>query len=277
MKDGVQKRGRNSYRIAVWFTDQATGKKRLHTETVHGSEDHAKARRLEIEAEKLENQFTPPERMSLAEFLDRWLQIEGQKKSLKTYQGYESIVRVHLKPLLGDVQVSKLTEFAIESAYSKLARNTREDLKQAPLSALTIRNIHRCLSMALADAVRWKARRINPCDSITLPEVERDEIDVLNDHEALNIIATATNTVLPVPIAIAYYAGMRRGELLGLKWLDLEIDAEWKKGSIWVRRSLSEVDSKHIPAAMCGFRRRRTLFRREAEQYSGLKPNTVGA
>jgi hypothetical protein len=144
MKDGVQKRGRNSYRIAVWYKDQSTGKKKLHTETVSGSEDYAKARKLEIELEKLEDQFAPPERMTLAEFLDRWLQIEGQKKSPKTYQGYESICRTHLKPMLGDVPVSKLNEFLIEGAYSKLlGEEGRKDNRKGSLSPLTIRNRER--------------------------------------------------------------------------------------------------------------------------------------
>jgi hypothetical protein len=175
MKNGIQKRGRNSYRIAAWYKDQATGKKKLHTETVIGSEDHAKARKLEIEAEQLEDQFVPPERMTLAEFLDRWLQIEGQKKSLRTYQGYESICRIHLKPLLGNVQLSKLNEFLIEGAYSKLlGQDSRKDKRKGSLSSLTIRNIHRCLSMALSVAVRWKIRKTNPCDSVTLGHFARD-------------------------------------------------------------------------------------------------------
>lgn len=136
MKNGIQKRGKASYRISVWYTDPATRKKRLHTETVKGSEDHARARKLEIETEKLQHQFSPPERMPLAEFLDRWLLIEGQKKSPKTYQGYESICRAHLKPLLGEVPVSKLNEFLIEGAYSKLlGQGGRKDDRKGAFAA----------------------------------------------------------------------------------------------------------------------------------------------
>jgi integrase len=251
MKDGIQKRGKSSYRIAVWYMDQATGKKRLYTETVTGTEENARARKLEIEAEKLQDQFVPPDRMPLGEFLDRWLSIEGQKKSPKTYQGYESICRVHLKPMLGDVPVAKLNEFLIEGVYSSLLGQAgRKDNKKGSLSPLTIRNIHRCLSMALAVAVRWKIRKNNPCDSVTLPEVEMDEVEVWNDQEVLEIIETAEDTALPVPLAVGYYAGIRRGELLGLKWLDLEVDSDWTEAAIWVRRSVSEVDGKRVPATM---------------------------
>ena len=54
MRDGIQKRSRKSYRIAVWYTDQATGKKKLHTETVTGTEDHAKARKLAARVKQFE-------------------------------------------------------------------------------------------------------------------------------------------------------------------------------------------------------------------------------
>jgi hypothetical protein len=118
MTHGIQQRGENSYRIAVWYPDPVTGKEKLYTETVHDQEA-AKLRKLEIEAEKIEGQFIPPKRMSASEFFDEWLRVEGQKKSPKTYQGYESIIRVHLKPMFGQIELGKLQNpFLIERAHA---------------------------------------------------------------------------------------------------------------------------------------------------------------
>lgn len=93
-------------------------------------------------------------------------------------------------------------------------------------------------------------RKTNPCHSVTLPEVETDEVRVWNDQEAIEVITTAEDTALPVPLAIAYYAGIRRGKLPVLKWLDLEVNSQWSEGLILIRRSISEVDGKRVPAAM---------------------------
>jgi integrase len=62
------------------------------------------------------------------------------------------------------------------------------------------------------------------------------------------MIDSAEHTALPVPIMIRYYGGLRRGELLALKASDIEVDPEWTEGGLWIRRSISEFDGKHIPA-----------------------------
>jgi integrase len=190
----------------------------------------------------------PPKRMTAADYFDEWLRVEAQKKSPKTYQGYESIIRVHLKPVFGEMQLTNLQNpFLIERAYATIQTKGRRDEKGGQLSAVTIRNIHRCLSKALADAVRWKLLKTNPCDGVVLPEIESDEVAVWKDADALQAIDCAENTVLPLPIAIGYYGGLRRGEILGLKESDVEAAFDWGEGGLWIRRSISEIDSKRIP------------------------------
>lgn len=248
MSDGIQQRGENSYRIAVWYTDPVTGKKKLYTETLH-DEDEAKRRKLEIEAEKIDGQFIPTKRISASDYFDEWLRVEGQKKSPKTYQGYESIIRVHLKPMFGQVELAKIQNpFLIERAYAThLQGAARKDKKEGQLSPLTIRNIHRCLSKVLGDAVRWKLLKLNPCDAVTLPEIESKELEVWRDADALQVIDCAESTALPLPIAIGYYGGLRRGEILALRVSDVEADFDWTEGGIWIRRSISEIDAQRIP------------------------------
>jgi integrase len=167
------------------------------------------------------------ERMTVAAYLERWLEA-GAKPSVKvrTYEGYESIVRVRVVPRIGTRQLAKLTALDVQGLYS--------DLSEAGLSARSVGHTHRCLHRAFAQAVKWGLVVRNPCDGATAPRAERAEMAVLTPEQVNAFLAATIDHPMHAMYMLAITTGMRAGELLGLKWGDIDLDA----GTLTVRRAL---------------------------------------
>ena len=116
------------------------------------------------------------DRQTVAQFLDKWL-AASVKPSVKvrTYEGYESIVRVRVAPRIGKKQLTKLTPLDLQSLYTELA--------DAGLSARSIGHTHRVLHRALGQAVKWNMLARNPCDGATAPRTQRTEMKVLTPEQ----------------------------------------------------------------------------------------------
>src|SRR5215208_1758 len=115
-------------------------------------------------------------RQTVAAYLAKWLSA-GVKPSVKvkTYEGYESIVRVRVVPRIGTKQLAKLTALDLQALYTELA--------DAGLSPRSTGHTHRCLHRAFAQAVKWNLLPRNPCDGATAPRTPRAEMNVLRPEQ----------------------------------------------------------------------------------------------
>ena len=93
------------------------------------------------------------------------------------------------------------------------------------LSARTVLHMHRVLRSALQQAVRWQLLGRNPCDAVKPPRPERTEVNALDEKQTAQLLELAAGTRLYVPVLLAVTTGMRRGEILGLTWADVDLDA----------------------------------------------------
>ena len=168
---------------------------------------------------------------TLRVYLDRWLE-DAHRTSLKpsSYADYRRVIDKHIVPVLGHIQLQKLTPQHIQSFYAK-------ELK-AGLSARTVNKYHALLHKALDNAVRWNLVARNVCDVVTKPRETKYEIQPLTEEQARKLLDTVRGNVLEGIITIALTTGMRRGELLGLKWEDID----FKGKNIVVRRSVTYVN-----------------------------------
>jgi integrase len=123
----------------------------------------------------------------------------------------------------------------IQSYYSQALKSGRRDGKGG-LSPQTVRHHDRVLHVSLKRARALRLIATNPVEDVTCPKVERKEIEVLDDDEALRLITAVRPTRLYVPIFLALATGMRRGELLGLRWSDVNLDG----AELTVRQSLEQ-------------------------------------
>jgi integrase len=127
--------------------------------------------------------------------------------------------------------------------------------EQRGLSAQTVKHIHRTLSQALKHAVRQGVLFKNPAADVQPPRPEEREIKILSKGEIGTILRAARGTPLYAPITVAVTTGLRRGELLGLRWSDIDLDA----GLLTVNRALEQIGGTITFKAPKTKRSRRTI------------------
>jgi len=164
--------------------------------------------------------------MTVGEYLDRWLEsTEGTVKE-RTWIRAEVDVRVHLKPALGKTRLDRLSALQLQSLY-----RTKLDVG---LSPRTVRIIHATMSKALRQAVGWQLIPRNVAQAATPPREQKREIRPLDEGQVKRLLEAAAGDRLEVLYVLAVTTGMRSGELLGLRWEDVDLNA----GTLRVRRTV---------------------------------------
>jgi integrase len=168
-------------------------------------------------------------KLTVEEHLRRWLS-DSVRDTVRrrTYERYESIVRVHLIPAIGRIKLKTLTPAHVRALY-----RAKLDAGLAPRSVL---HIHRTLSKALKQATDDGLIPRNAAGLVKPPRPRREEIQPLDSEQVRALFETARGDRLEALYVVAVTTGMRRGELQGLKWEDLDLEA----GTLQVRRTLSE-------------------------------------
>jgi len=150
---------------------------------------------------------------TVAQYLSQWLENHQPSVRLRTYERYEQFVRLHLIPVIGRIPLQKLTPQQIQSLYT-------QKLKEG-LSPTTVNTLHAMLHKALVDALKWNLVARNACDAVSAPRRNNYEIRPLTMEQAQQLLTAAKGHPLEALIVLALTTGMRRGELLALKWQDI--------------------------------------------------------
>jgi integrase len=138
-------------------------------------------------------------------------------------------------PAIGHVKLRELKPVHIQELYSRAKRAGRIDGKGG-LSHRSVHHIHRVLTNAFNTGVKWQLLANNPVKAATPPRLETKEMVALSQQQSLRLLDVLENSPLHLPVFLALTTGMRRGELLGLKWGDID----WDRGIVTVRRALKE-------------------------------------
>lgn len=200
--------------------------------TTHPQPTEAAARRA-LNEERGKSSSGKPRRggETVAAFLERWLaDVVTVRRRERTLVGYRSIVDHHLVPAFGDREVRALTRREVQAWVARS--------EGAPLS---IRHRVDCLRAALAWAVKWGLIDTNPATGLDLPAVRRPTIRAMTDEQAEAIIAATAEAWHGPIVALALYTGLRQGELLGLRWEDVDL----KRERLTVTHSLSRLPGRH--------------------------------
>ena len=229
----IKSRSSGSYRIRYSLgRDPVSGKRRFATATVRGTRKEAERELVRLLRTVDTGEHVDPSRMTVGDRLELWTQTTKAEVSPKSHERYAEIVRCYLKPALGTIGLQRLTPSDIQKAYNNFARN----LDRNP-SPRTRRHVHRILKSALARAVEQQALPRNPADALKrLPKVEVEPITVLTVEQSKHLLKTISHSTTYWPTLIALTTGMRRGEVLALRWKNVDLE----QGTVRVVESLEE-------------------------------------
>jgi integrase len=168
----------------------------------------------------------PPERQSLGSYLREWLESVGPSLRPRTWERYEQYVRLHIVPHLGRIALARLTPAHLQRLYAQKL--------EAGLSPTTVAHLHAVLHRALAQAERWGLVARNVAALVTPPRPARREMKALSPEEARRFLEAAQGERLHAFYVLALTTGMRLGELLALRWRDVDLE----RGVLQVRATL---------------------------------------
>lgn len=217
MNGTLRQRGPNSWEIQIFWGRNSDGKEIRQTETVRGKKSDADRRRREILTE-IDRGITPAKtHYKLAEWLDKWLEekiIPNRKP--KTIDRYEGIIRLHIKPSLGHIELSKLSPGDVQDLETRLLLGG----PKKPMKPKGVEAVHNVLSGAMKHALRLELIARNPVALVSPPTISKPERFIPTLSQVQDLLSPAESKEHPLwtCIFLIAYSGMRRGEALALEW-----------------------------------------------------------
>ena len=225
MRGSIRQRSKGSWEIAIDIgRDPSTNRRLRHFESVKGRKSDAQRRLHELLHTLEGGTFVKPSRLTVAQFLEEWLQsYVATNAAPKTRERYEEIVRLHLIPALGSFPLLTLQPQHIQKYYAKALESGRRD-GRGGLSALTVHKHHRVLYEALRCGVRHGIIIRNVAEAVDPPRSHSKKSMMLGANDVRLILDGAERTPYHALLFTSAYTGLRRGELLGLRWCDIDLE-----------------------------------------------------
>ena len=175
-------------------------------------------------------QTIPSERVTVASYAKSWLELKRTTVRYKTYEGWESLARLHVIPQIGKVQLTRLTPLHLQNLYAVLGDNG--------LGATSINSVHRMLKNMLRTATRTDLVPRCVADLVQAPSLKRREMLILSEDQARRLLGAAKGHRLGTLFELALVSGARISELLALRWQDVSFDT----GTMHIRNALQRTD-----------------------------------
>jgi integrase len=232
MRGHITKRG-DSWTVLVDLPpDPATGKRRRKRITARTKRE-VETQMVEVLA-AAQTGFTDAGKVTVREFFERWLDASAPTLRPATVRRYRDLARLHIMSNVGNLKLAKLSPAEVQRLYA--------DRLAAGLSPTSVRHVHGLLHRALGDAVRWGLLTRNVTDAVDPPRRSTPEAKTWDAREVATVLTAAAGDDLEALWRLALLTGMRRGELLGLRWTDVDLDG----GALSVRRTMSRGASSRL-------------------------------
>jgi integrase len=222
----IRERSPGSFELRYSLGADASGKYKVATTTVRGSRKDAERELRRLLRAIDVGEHVGVTRMSVGQWLDRWLDMVRGESSSATHARYEMVVANYLRPAWGGLQLSKITPTHIQDTYAKWAKGGRRDGRAGPLAPSTRRLLHRVLMVALNRAVELQVIARNPATVLRrrLPKLERGEMRTLAPEQIHAVLDGLSGKPQCTPIMLLLATGARRGEVLALRWRHLDLE-----------------------------------------------------
>jgi integrase len=241
MRGHIRKRGERSWELKFDVgRDPTTGKRLSRYHAFKGTKREAQVELTRLLSQANEGTYIDPEKTTVAEFLDRWERDWASNNvSPKTVERYRGIIAKQIRPHLGHVQIQKLRPANLNELYTKLlreGRGTGGEEEAAGLSPRTVGHVHRVLHRALGHAAQWGLVQRNVAGLVSPPRVNSTEIEILLEGNIKSVLDKLRGRSLYIVAVLGLTTGMRRGEMLALRWQDID----FVRGRLRVERSLEQ-------------------------------------
>ena len=224
MKGHIRERSPGHWAIVIELRDPATGKRRRKWHKFAGTKRKAQDECARLISELNGGLYLEPAKVTVGQFLDRWLEHIKPLVSPRTHERYGELVTKNLKPLLGAVLLTKLRPMQISEAYAK-ALSSGHRKREGGLAPSTVRYLHVILKASLRQAVRWQVLPRNPLDAVDPPRVERSAMRTYDLPQTADLIDATRGTRMTITVILAVLCGLRRGEIAALRWRNVNLDA----------------------------------------------------
>lgn len=216
MAGSIQKVGKK-FRITLELGKDSSGK-RIRQYVTASTEAEAKKLLSEFEYNQQRNMLVQPSKMKVVEFLDHWMENYVKYNCEETTEyGYRNIIYKHVVPYLGNIELQKLQPAHIQQYYKYL-------LEEKGLSPNTVHKHHANIRKALDYGLKQQFVYRNVADAVSLPRKEKFEGQSYTREQLNTLLEKVRDTKIELPIFLAGYLGLRREEIVGMKWkcIDLE-------------------------------------------------------
>lgn len=171
-----------------------------------------------LEKQREERQCLPGRNCTLGQWLTFWLEeVAARDRAVSTLYAYRNMARCHLLPALGEVPLRELTPYQVQNyLFERMERG---------LSPNTVIKHYVLLTTALGLAVRLEVLDRSPLDRVTPPKRQESHYRFYSPEQLQMLFSAAEGTMLELPVKLAAYLGLRRSEICGLRWQDVDLEA----------------------------------------------------
>src|SRR5262245_25781674 len=236
MKGHIRRRGSRSFELKYDAgNDPATGKRRTRYASFKGTKREAEVELARLIAESASGAGVDPSRETVAEFIDRWdrdwaaANTEG-----KTLERYRELSTLYVKPHLGSVRIQKLRPAHLNELYARLLREGGKGGRA--LAPRTVGHVHRLLHRVFGHAATWDAVPQNVAAAVNPPKVPDTELTILTEEQIGAVLQHLNGRTLRPVVSFLLGTGCRRGEVLALRWKDVD----WDRSRIRIERSIAQ-------------------------------------
>jgi integrase len=218
MKVTYIERSPGTWRLRIETGVAPDGRRLFKYETLRGTLDDARRRRFAILAEHEQGTFAVPDKVTFGAFFTQWIETRLALKKItrSTAENYDKMLRYYLQAIAGK-RLQRITAQDVQAIYTCMA--TRGDL-----SPNTLHHVHAIVGAAFRAARRVKIIKVNVMEEIEAPQKQRAKPRSLTEAQAGKLLASLEGCWMEPVVALTFATGLRRGEVLGLRWGDVDLD-----------------------------------------------------